>query len=311
MNYSFSSEDKEIIIEKFGNDFFKSVDGLKSPLTLRWDIGEVEIISSFSSNLVFKCFSETHGNVVMKFGRNYDEFTSEVNALNYFSRRGTCELIDVDYNNLVLLEEAVFPGNELVLENQIEDRISVFCELYKQLHMGNDKRIKSMDNQNQDFKYKTYSEWILRITSYIQQQEHWKEVSIHMEEAKELYLELSEEYSTESLLHGDFHYYNILKSKDDYKIIDPKGVIGNPIFDIPRYMLNEFWDEKDSSKVDETIELVFSIISEKLNVSRAVLSKLLYIEGVMAICWCIESGANIKEKISFLEMIEKLTKYMC
>lgn len=46
------------------------------------------------------------------------------------------------------------------------------------------------------------------------------------------------------LLHGDFHHDNILLSNNgDYVIIDPKGVIGDPVFDIPRFILNEFGDE--------------------------------------------------------------------
>ncbi len=139
-------------------------------------------------------------------------------------------------------------------------------------------------------------------------QEPLNEMTVHMKRARAWYLELAEQYTSKTLLHGDFHYYNILKSELSYKIIDPKGVIGHPIFDIPRYILNEFWDEEESNNAHVTLDKVLKIVGERLNISRLVLSKLLYIEGTMAWCWCVEDGMDCKEQKVALEELDWLYK---
>lgn len=310
MGYALKTEDKTKIIDRFGNGFFTKVRDLLETLQTKWEIDALELVNSFSVNLIFKGISKIHGPVVIKFGTNHEEFKSEANALKHFEGRSICRLIDVDFENKVLLEESIIPGDELVLEKQIEKRLDVFCDLFHKLHVANNTRVESRSDLNHDFTYQSYKDWVFRITDYMEKQGNWNEISLHMKRAKEIYKELSQEYATEFLLHGDFHYYNILKDKKGYRIIDPKGVLGNPIFDISRYVLNEFLDEEDKMKVDDTIEKIFYILGQRLNVSIDILSKLLYIEGAMAMSWCVESGADIKEKPYYLGILEKLYTYM-
>ena len=309
MHYTFKEEDKVKIIERFGNDYCRNVEGLIEPLTQKWQVDALELISSFSSNLVFKGHSTVHGSVVIKFGRQDHEFIGEVNALNYFDGAGTCKLIDVDLANCVLLEESICPGDELVLEKSLESRLEIFCDLFQQLH-GNGKSVGTSNEQSLGSGYKSYEQWLFRIADYMEHQEAWQEVTAHIKNAKALFIDLSAQYPEMSLLHGDFHYYNILKGERDYKIIDPKGVLGHPIFDTPRYILNEFWDEADKKNVDETIRRVFDVFNKRLNIPKNVLSKLLYIEGAMAISWCVEDGASTDEKAQFLQTLDKLYGYI-
>ncbi len=310
MNYNFIAEDKIKIIQRFGNVFFNHVDELVEGLALKWGIDELQLINSFSAGLIFKGLSVMHGPIIMKFGIGNEAFISEVEALQYFGESCSCKLLDVDFDNRVLLEEWIQPGDELVSEHSLEKRLDVFCDLYQQLHRGHNNPEDRSDPIKKGFKYKSYRDWIFKITAYMEKEKNWDEVTAHMQQAKALFLELSQEYKTESLLHGDFHYYNILKGKNGYKVIDPKGVIGNPIFDIPRYMLNEFWDEEDKTKIDKTIEQVLDTLSDRLNLSKSILGQLIYIEGAMAICWCVESGADIEEKADFLVVLNKLESYM-
>lgn len=310
MIYNFKTEDIEQIVKAFGNDFFSDTSIVLESLIIKWHIENLQLVNSFSSNLVFKGLSQIHGPIIMKFGRNFEEFISEVNALKCLSGPSVCKLYEVDFEHYVILEEAILPGVELTLENQIEKRLNTFCDLYLQLHVINNESANRAQPFNQAFKYKSYKDWIFRITDYMEAQECWGDVTEHMKFAKALFVKLTQDYSAETLLHGDLHYHNILRSENGYRIIDPKGVIGDPIFDIPRYMLNEFWDQADPLKLDESIETVFKIISCKLNIPRSVLSKLLYIEGALAICWHIEDGASLDEKDRFIATLDKLRMYM-
>lgn len=306
--FEFTVEESAKIIERFGIEFHTKICQLISPVMTKWEIIEIKLVHSFSSSLVFKCISESHGPVLMKFGVDHLEFLSEVHALKYFNGRGFCRLIDVDVENSVLLEELITPGFELKLEERMEKRLNIFIELYKKIHGSSEMERFDKNLPAREYSHKSYKDWIFRITDYMEQKAEWVEIALHMKKAKEIYMELTQEYAGETLLHGDLHYYNILKGKEGYKIIDPKGVIGNPIFDIPRYVLNEYYDESDRTIVDEKIENIFSILSEQLMLPKKVLSKLLYIEGTLAICWNIESGADISEKPEFLNTLDHLKK---
>lgn len=308
--FEFTVEESTKIIERFGTDFHSKICRLMPSLINKWEISTLELVNSFSSSLVFKCISESHGPVLMKFGIDHMEFMSEVHALEYFFGRGFCRLIDVDVENSVLLEELITPGFELKHEKRMEKRLDTFIDLYKKLHGSSEMERFNVKLHTREFSHKSYKDWIDRILDYMEQENEWIEIALHMKKAKEFYLELTQEYADETLLHGDLHYYNILKGKEGYKVIDPKGVIGNPIFDIPRYVLNEYYDESDRAIVDEKIGKLFSILSEQLMLPKKVLSKLLYIEGALAICWNIESGADINEKPEFLNTLNHLTQYI-
>lgn len=66
------------------------------------------------------------------------------------------------------------------------------------------------------------------------------------------------------LLHGDFHHDNILLGNDgEYIIIDPKGVIGDPVFDIARFILNEF-DDEITTELYKKINHIISILEKNL-----------------------------------------------
>ena len=60
-------------------------------------IVELNLIDHFSANLVFRGKSNRFGPIVLKFGRNPDEFSSEASALNSFESKAICNLFEADY----------------------------------------------------------------------------------------------------------------------------------------------------------------------------------------------------------------------
>ena len=54
--------------------------------------------------------------------------------------------------------------------------------------------------------------------------------------AHELYTRL--ERRDDTLIHGDFHHHNILRSQRGYIAIDPKPMLGEPEYDVPSFVRN-------------------------------------------------------------------------
>ncbi len=57
--------------------------------------------------------------------------------------------------------------------------------------------------------------------------------------ARELYASL--DFSRETLVHGDFHHHNILRSARGPLAIDPKPMLGEPEYDVPSFLWNPLW----------------------------------------------------------------------
>jgi streptomycin 6-kinase len=55
-------------------------------------------------------------------------------------------------------------------------------------------------------------------------------------QAKELYATMHPGDAT--LVHGDFHHHNLLRSGDEWVVIDPKPMVGEPEFDVPTFLWN-------------------------------------------------------------------------
>ena len=57
--------------------------------------------------------------------------------------------------------------------------------------------------------------------------------------ARELYASL--DVGRDTLVHGDFHHHNILRSARGPVAIDPKPMLGEPEYDVPSFLWNPLW----------------------------------------------------------------------
>jgi len=113
-----------------------------------------------------------------------------------------------------------------------------------------------------------------------------------MQKAKAIYLSVSERYSKKMLIHGDFHHDNILQDNNGkYIIIDPKGVIGDPIFDVPRFILNEYEYDKNVQLYNK-INHIINNFEKSLDIPNEIIKKCLYVETAMGECWSVEDGSS-------------------
>lgn len=284
--YGFKQNEIENIINRFGKDFYEKVLRDIEAYADKWALTSFQLIPSYSANLIFICYSESFGSAVLKIGNpSFRETFTEFNTLREYNGRRFCRVFDADIENGVMLEEYVQPGSPLRDESSLDMRLSVFCSLYKGLHI---KPIKAEI-------YPTYTEWVCRITEYMSKRQDCKELYLYMKKAKDICLSVSALYSHKMLLHGDFHHDNILLSDDGkYIIIDPKGVIGDPVFDIARFILNEF-DEEITTESYKKINHIICFLGKKLNIPNYILKQCLYVETVMSVCWSIEDGSPPEE----------------
>ena len=57
-------------------------------------------------------------------------------------------------------------------------------------------------------------------------------------QARHVYADLQSYAGSPALLHGDMHHFNILRHGDSWVVIDPKGLVGDPSFEVVGFMRN-------------------------------------------------------------------------
>lgn len=280
MRYSFSANEKNKLVEHYGQGFYDKVKIDIEYYAGKWSLEVLQLVDYFSVNCIFICRSEVFGNAILKIGKPCREVITEFNTLLEYKGRHFCEVFDADIDHGVILEEQIYPGVRLREEKVLDKRLSIFSSLYKQLHI---------EPANTEM-YPTYTDWVTRITEYMSKREDYIELYAYMKKAKDICLSLNSKYTKRMLLHGDLHHDNILLNNNGaYKIIDPKGVIGDPIFDVPRFILNEQDDDKSSDENYLKTCRIIDYFEHSLHIPSKTLKQCFFIEMAMANCWNVES----------------------
>lgn len=262
---------------------------------IRWGLSGLKQIDykSVTMNRLFICISAKHGACVLKIGYRDNDIKNEYNILHEYNGTRFCKVCEVDIENGVLLLERIVPGMQLREVTDLDKRLELFWEVFNELHIQpTDKTV-----------YPTYMEWVSRISGYMRDRVEYETLAHKMVRAEQICHELWEKYSSEMLLHGDLHHDNILLGEDNYyHIIDPKGVIGDRVFDIPRFILNEFDDVLDHD-FDEKFKHIVRTFSTKLNIPELDIRRLVYVEMCMGQCWHVEDGKE--PNMSHVYFVEK------
>ncbi|MGI6716408.1 MAG: aminoglycoside phosphotransferase family protein [Eubacteriales bacterium] len=272
--------DTDKIISHFGKSFFNTLLEKLDIYAAKWHLSNLEQIDYYSVNSIFKCLSQTHGRCILKIGKPCRQTQTEYNALNEYAGYPFCRIYEADIQNGVMLIEEITPGRRLRDIPGLDIRLEIFCYLFNTLH-------KTAADK---FLYPTYQDWVTRIAAYMRQRDDYKTLSSYMDKAEQICKELWEKYPGNFLLHGDLHHDNILLGADGrYYIIDPKGVVGGRVFDIPRFILNEFGDEITEDFKGKYLYII-KTLSNKLSVPEIDIKKLVFVEMSMAHCWNVEDG---------------------
>jgi len=284
--YHFQADEKTAIVNRFGQPFYDKVVKDLDTYADRWALHVIQLIPSYSANLVFRCHSERYGDAVLKMSKaEFGGIEKEWQTLNHYAGRRMCRVFDADLEAGVMLEQGLLPGTPLRAVEDLDTRLRIFCSLYKDMHLPP----AAADS------YPTYAGWVNRITDYMSTRSDCIELYEHMRRAQEAFGSLSAAYSKQMLLHGDFHHDNILLDEDgEYRIIDPKGVIGDPVLDTPRFILNEFGDDI-TPELQHKVNHIIAVFEQQLHIPSAILRQCLYIETTMGVCWCVEDGASPEE----------------
>lgn len=223
--------------------------------------------------------------VVLKVSPPYDEFYTEVAALRHYGVEGCVELLDADPDQGIVILERLFPGetiHALSFENDDEaTRIaaSVMTKLWRPLPA--------------EHNFPTVERWSRGLQRL--RDEHngaTGPLPAHLvERAEGIYRELFASAPPPVLLHGDLHHANILSAtRAPYLAIDPKGVAGEPAYEVGPLFYNPQPEIFHQPNLARVLKRRLDVLAEYLPIDRERLLACAFAHSVLSAAWSVEEN---------------------
>ena len=228
--------------------------------------------------------------VILKLGLDIDGLKREAYALKSFAGFGVVSVFAED-DGMLLLECAV-PGDSLktYFPEQENEAVLITCDCLNRLHQApipNDHRFPSIED------------WLLALDKDTHIPTHYLQKAINLRD------ELIATSATPVLLHGDLHHDNIIKNGNAWAVIDPKGVIGEPAFEVAAFIRNPIPQLFSHDDVKGIIERRIAQFSERLKLPAYRIRDWCYVQAVLAWVWAIEDGCDATYFKKLTEILDK------
>ena len=210
---------------------------------VKWGIAIGEpYIDVYPGNLVYRCTLPDGTPAVIKTEPDRapnDEFLTGLDALVYYSGRGMVRVLEVAREDRIVLMERVVPGETLwhaPIDQALEAVASVML------------RLRGAPPNGHSFPdVRAYhGAWPNHFRLYRGPGPIDADL---FEMAERLFIELCNSAAKPVVLHGDLHYGNVLSSdREGWLAIDPKGVTGEPCYevgDLFRNRVDELYESSD------------------------------------------------------------------
>jgi streptomycin 6-kinase len=180
-----------------------------------------------------------------------------------------------------------------------------FADDEKQTQIAADLIMNMPVSSAKDYKFPLLTDWFRKISEFPDENKSLIP-SKHLVDAAHIFGELQKEEFSPCLMHGDLHHHNILQSSDSWIVIDPKGVIGNPLYETACFLYNpspKILRQNAEKILGKRIE----IFADILPYQPEEIAAMAYCQSVLSSVWCIEDRQNCwQNAISFAEIFKRI-----
>lgn len=268
-----------------GKAWLDALPQLIAATSSRLDLRDLIQVTNLTYNYVLSGF---HGDnpIILKLGLDNEGLAREAFALKCFAGYGAVKVLAED-NGILLLERAV-PGTSLksCFPNQEHESVKIACGVIKKLHQAN---IPTTHN------FPHIKDWLSALDK------DWPIPDRYLQKARKLRDQMLQTSEANVLLHGDLHHDNILQNGDDWVVIDPKGVIGEPAYEVSAFIRNPMPELLNHIDAPHIIHNRVSRFAAALELPERRIIDWCFVESVLSWIW------NIQDKLD-TEYFIKLTK---
>jgi streptomycin 6-kinase len=274
-----------------GRQWQENLPNLVAQLANTYGLSNLKAVNNLSYNYVLSGFQEAQP-IILKLGLDIDGSKREAAALMAFSGFGVVEILSKN-NGLLLLECAVpgislksyFPGND-------DQAINITANVIKRLH-------KAPIPSTHAFPH--IKDWLEALDGDL-------EIPLQtLQKAREIRDQLLKTADPDVLLHGDLHHDNILQNGEGWLVIDPKGVIGEPAYEVAAFIRNPIPELLNHADAPNIIHNRVIRFAELLELPSQRIIDWCFVQAVLSWVWAIEDGCDDTYSKNLTEFFERYT----
>jgi streptomycin 6-kinase len=130
--------------------------------------------------------------------------------------------------------------------------------------------------------------------------------TVYAAKAQRFFEELNPASDKKMLLHGDFHHENILSAeREPFLAIDPKGIVGNPAYDIGVFLINHAHWLKNEPDLREKLKRAIELFGAAFAIEPRALRRWVFAHSVLSAWWTFEENCeNWRRELEFTKIWE-------
>lgn len=278
------------IYGKMGEDWVSNLPDIVAVLIKQWKLSHVIPVDNMTFNYVARAISSDNHPVILKISCDLQSIQDEKQALIQFDGNGAVKLINsCDKYNALLLQQAV-PGITLkkLYPEQIEYVMDCYIDTMKKLHHT------CLPNKHE---YRHIADWLIAFDKVPPDQipAHLRKRAIDLRDA------LLSSMDEHIFLHGDLHHDNILKHDDIWLAIDPKGIIGEPEFEIAAFDFMYITGLANTDDVKLILDKRISMLAQKSNLDAQRIKDWVFVRLILMAAWIIEDNGDPSKAIQLAQ----------
>jgi streptomycin 6-kinase len=262
-------------------------------LTVRWSLTVDSHFPDIRLNYVAPAKRSDTSACVLKVSRHVDETRNEIAALQLWDGDGSARLLEADPDLGALLVERLQPGTMLSQVAETDDdaatliAAAVLRQLWRPVPVGHG--LRSLESwfdaydRNRDSLARGNGGFPATL----------------FQRADTLRSDLLATAGAPSVLHGDMHHFNVLRAeRADWLAIDPKGLAGDPCFDVCQFLRNPHPVPPSVNRRR------LDIFCAELGLDRQRTNAWCLVHAVLDACWDFEDGNSWQAAVAYAEETE-------
>ncbi len=274
------------IYGKQGKVWLDALPELVAATSSKLDMRELKEVTNLTYNYVLSGFQGDNP-IILKLGLDHEALTREAFALKCFAGCGAVKVLAED-KGMLLLERAM-PG--ISLKSYFSDReqksIEIAFGVMQKLHQANISVAHNFPN---------IQDWLSALDKDL------NIPNVYLKKARKLRDQLLKTADANVLLHGDLHHDNILQNGETWVVIDPKGVIGEPAYEVAAFIRNPIPELLNHADVPNIILNRITYFAKIIQLPSQRILDLCFVQAVLAWAWALEDGCDM----SYFEQLAKI-----
>ena len=280
-----------------GAEWLDALPDVVRNLRSRWSLELDPPFSYPSLSYVGPALQQNAREVVLKVGFLRDELACEIAALRHYAGRGSVQILEADSDLGALLLERLLPGDCLATVSDDDQACAIAASAMRELW-------RSPPAQHTFPSVATWCRGLQRLRERFCGGTGPLPADA-VDRAERVLADLISSEPKPMLLHGDLQHFNVLRAeRKPWLAIDPKGVVGDPAFEVGAFLGNEWEGRSEPARL---MARRIDVFADCLDIDRARICAWGLVQSVLSAWWCIEDdGACPESSVQRAEILTSL-----